>query len=686
MIRKNGLIGMLMVLSLVGSIILITQSNSVLAIEPTKLKIYIGPNRVPADNSIYECVFVQLQDSSSRPARAIEDTTISLSSSLTSVGTLDPTITIRSGETFAVAKFDSTFTPGSTTIAATASGFATVQATMITSAPVPYKLALYGFPSVLPADGLPYEALVVQLQDSSSNPAKAPLGGAAVTLFSSDEAIATATTSVLINEGQTQTLANVTGISPGGVTFTAMASGYISAQTMITTQMPMANPPESIKLYSAPLKIMADNTEHTQIVVQLLDRTGKITQQPSTSTSIQLSSSNVDIGNIEPNIDVPEGRVFATALFTTTYRAGTATITAAASGLQIDTHTITTIGPIPSKLVVYCNPSVLPADNKEYAAIQIQLQDASGKPALDPNGDVTISLFSSEPRVGTVPATLTIPYGKTFATALLKSTYLASSTSITAQSSGYTTGQATIKTYQIDQLSLNAAITADPTNVVSDEQTEITAYVTDPAQNPVEGATVKFDTGDEGELTKVQSLENGCYTTIFTAPTVKTQTSVTITATVSKIDCVTAMATAQIAVLPEQFSGTLQILIRETNSLEPVSNVTVFLIPQTADAASLTATTNNTGYAVFPNCVEGDYTINLDKQGYIPMNTTLNFKSTSGKANLLITQIGGNQSTSDQTIIWLIIVVAIIISVGVVLVIVLMQRRRQVPRLNIAHQ
>jgi hypothetical protein len=683
--RKNRLIAVLFVLSLTSLIITITQSNSAFAVDPVKLQIYIGPNKVPADNSIYDCVFVQLQDSGGRPVRALEDTTISLSSSLTSVGTVDPTITIQTGETFTVAKFDSTFTPGSTTIAATASGFSTVQATMITIAPVPNKLALYGFPSVVPADGSPYEALVVQLQDSSGNPAKAPLGGVVVTMFSSDEEIAIASTSVLINGGQTHTVANVTGISPGGATITAMASGYISAQTTITTQISMANVPERIRLYSAPQKIMADNAEHVQIVVQLFDGTGKITQQPSTSTEVQLSSSNVEIGNIETVIVVPEGRVFATAIFSTTYRAGTTTITAAASGLQTDTENVATIGPIPSKLVVYCNPSMLPADNKEYAGIQIQLQDSSGRPALDPNGDVTVSLFSSEPKVGTVPETITIPYGKTYATVLFKSTYLASSTSITAQSSGYTSGQAQMKTYQIDPLSLSASISADPINVVSGNRTEITVYVTDPAQNPVEGATVEFNSTKEGEFTKVQPLENGCYTTIFTAPTFQTQTDVTITATVSKTDCITTVATAQIKVLPEQFFGTFQIFIRDQNSLEPVGNVTVFLTSQTLGATNLTATTNSTGYVVFPNCFEGDYTISLDKQGYIPLETNWSFRSTDDPVNLYIMQIGGDQSTSDGTMIWIILIV-IIVSCTVGLLTFLMWRRRRIPSLNMPPQ
>ena len=192
MSRKGTLIRVFLIVTIASSIMLVTQSNFAFATEPAKLKIYVGPTSVPADNNIYKCVFVQLQDSSSKPARALQDTIISLSSSQTSVGTTPATITIAKGETFAVADFQSSFTPGATTIAATASGYATVQTSLRTEAPVPYKLALYGFPSILPADALPYDALVVQLQDSSGNPAKAPLGGITVTLSSSNSTISAA--------------------------------------------------------------------------------------------------------------------------------------------------------------------------------------------------------------------------------------------------------------------------------------------------------------------------------------------------------------------------------------------------------------------------------------------------------------------------------------------------------------
>ncbi len=141
---------------------------------PTQLKIYMGPPSVPAENSEYDSIFfVQLADSQGNPARATSDTVISVSSSRTDIGTVEPTITIPAGATYASGKFHSTFTPGATTITATSSGYATVQATLNTIGPIPSTLAVYAFPPTLPSDGNIYPAIVVQLQDAGGAPARA---------------------------------------------------------------------------------------------------------------------------------------------------------------------------------------------------------------------------------------------------------------------------------------------------------------------------------------------------------------------------------------------------------------------------------------------------------------------------------------------------------------------------------
>jgi len=666
MSRKRTIIGAFLIFALTSSIIFVNQSNFAFAAEPSKLKIYVGPTSVVADNNVYECVFVQLQDSSSRPARALQDTVISLSSSLTSVGQIDHNVTIPAGSTYAVAKFQATFTPGTTTIAATASDYATVQANVITVGPVPSKIAIYGFPPVLPADGLPYDAIVVQLQDSSSNPAKAPLEGIVVTLSSSNSTIASVPASVTISAGQTYAVSSLISTVPGSAVITAMTSGYTSTTTTITCQTPLTTPPKSLRLYVAPPKTLADYTINSQVAVELLDITGKITQQPETPTTIQLTSASELVGTVQSVVQVPTGKVYTTATFSSTYKPGSTVITAAATDLNPDTETVTTIGLNPSKLVAYCNPSALPADNDMYNAIQVQLQDSSGKPALDPNGDVTVLLFSSEPTVGIVPTTLTIPYGKTYATVSLTSTYAAGTTTITAQTSGYTLGTAQMKTYLIDLYPLTVTLTADPMTVVRGKQTNITAYVTDPGENPTPGATVTFASSNGGNFTVVKTVVTGYYTTSFTAPAFDTPTNITITATASKTDYKTNNATTQITVtLP---TGTMQLCIKDDNG-QPLSGVNVSSVSQPSGMAKLVGITNSTGYVTFPNAVEGNYTINVNKEGYIPMTTTFDYKANSTARTLYL-----KSAAMDTTILWLIIVPVIVVPAA--LVVVYLYRRK----------
>src|SRR5674476_662620 len=87
---------------LTSAFLVLGQSiSSASTASPSKLSIYAGPPSLLADNSTYNCVFVQLQDSSGLPARALQDTTISLSSSVIIVGKIDSSIIIPKGTTYA---------------------------------------------------------------------------------------------------------------------------------------------------------------------------------------------------------------------------------------------------------------------------------------------------------------------------------------------------------------------------------------------------------------------------------------------------------------------------------------------------------------------------------------------------------------------------------------------------------
>jgi hypothetical protein len=428
---------------------------------PTKLCLFTESPSVLADNSTYQCIFVQLQDSNGKIARSQQDITIGLSSSLTIVGTVDSSIIIPKGETFASANFTSTFYPGTTTISASATAFVTVLSTITTVGPVPSKIGVYGFPSNLPSDGNSYPSIMVQLQDSTGAPARAPQGGVQIALLSSDTSVGSVTPSVTILEGQTYAVASFststkaqTNAKIENATVTAMSQGYSSNQVTITTT-PVALNPTKIKIFTGPSKILADQNSYRQIAVQLQNASG-FAAKGSEDTIVNIASSDSSVGQID-SLEILSGQNFAIATLTTTYKAGTVNITAAANNFPLTYQTISTSGFIASKLAIYCLPPSLPSDGNAYQTIQVQLQDNLGRPAKSTGAEANIKLFSSQPVVAVASSMLTIPIGKSIVLGSLTLTYTPGNTSITAQASGYTTGQTTLSTYLIDSYTLSAS-------------------------------------------------------------------------------------------------------------------------------------------------------------------------------------------------------------------------------------
>ena len=646
MSRKTTLVRILLIFTLLSSIILINQNSFAAAMEPTKLKIYIGPTSVPADNNIYECIFVQLQDSNSRPARALQDTTISLSSSLPSVGTVDSTLVINKDSTFGVANFHTTFTPGTTTITAAATSYATVSTTLRTVGPIPTALAVYAFPPTIPADGNAYPALFVQIQDSSGNPARAPLGGLEVSLSCSNVTVGTVQSSLTIPGGASYAVANfqtnpLAAFNPaysGTAEVIAIKEDYTSKLTTIRTK-PVASNPTILKVYVGSTKVMADNIAYQNLIaVQLQDSSGAISRI-SSDTIVNIASSDPLVGTVPSIIIIPAAQNYGFANFASTYRPGTTTITAGAQNFESATASLSTIGSLPTKLTVYCTPSALPANGGTYNAIQVQLQDASGNPAIDPNGAVTVSLFSSEPTVGTVPTTLTIPYGTTYAIASFASTYREGSTSITAQASGYTTGLTPMNTHMIDQASFGVTVTPTTSILDSGAQTNVLAYVTYPDAAPAPGVTVAFASDAAGTFATVRDLGNGYYNTTFTAPKLSNQTYANITATVSKTNYATSRGTTQITILP---LPTLELSVTVTPntiiSAKQANVLTQVTYPggNPVTGATVTLTSSNGGtFTTVTELGNGLYNSTFNAPTFLTQ-TAVNITATASKTNFAL--------------------------------------------------
>jgi hypothetical protein len=647
--------------------------------EPAKLKIYVGPTKVLADNKAYEIIFVQLVDSKDKPARASESITIYLSSSQTHIGSVDPTIIVPKGATYAAATFYSTYTPGTTTITATAPGFATVQASITTVGPVPSKLAVYCLPPVLPADGRAYEAVIVQLQDSAGTPAKAPIGDVNVTLSSSNVTVGTVTPYITIKAGSTFAAALFITNNTGSATITAMASGYASGQATIKTEQATTEPVK-LKVYVGPLKVPAEGITYDVIAVQLQDLKGRIAVAPE-NLVVDLSSSDTAIGTVNPTIAISQGETYSTAKLHSTYRSGTTVVTAAAPDYESSQASITTVGPVPTKLAVFCVPSNLPSDGKSYEAVVVQLQDSSGTPAKDPVGDVTINLFSSKPEIGDVDSEIRILYGETHSAAKFHSTFTAGSTTITAQAPGYTAAQATMTTSLIDQYTLRVSATANPDPVNSGEQTTIRIYVTYDGLSPAPGATVKLASDKGGNFSSVTDERNGYYMCIFTAPKVTKQTLCTISINASKTGYTSGNGSLQVTISPSIRTGDLEVYVKDSEG-NPVEGVNVISTSQPSGINPLTGTTNAQGYVVFKNIPEGDYILQISKDGYETKTESITITANQTTTYTTeISKVAGGPATDFASSLWIIgIIIAVVIGV-VAVIFIIRERSKTTPTL-----
>ncbi len=646
------------------------QRATVLGLSPpSKLKVYVAPSKVLADRRTYESILVQLQDSTSKPARAPEDTVISLSSSRTDIGSVDPMITIRANQTGASAQFFSTYTPGSTVITAAASGYDSGQASMTTVGPIPSKLAVYCFPPTLPNDRGAYKSVVVQLQDSDGKPALAPIGDVNVTLSSSNTVVGAVTNSTIIESGNTYAMASFyTTNMTGSTTVTAISSGYISGQAVMkTTSMGEAS---KLKVYFGPPKITAAGFTHQLICVELQDSSGKVARAPEDVT-VDLSSSDVSVGEVDPTVTIDYDKTHGLARFYSTYKSGTTEITAAASGYDSGQASMITVGPIPSKLVVYPLPPAAPADGDEYS-IAVQLQDQRGVPARDPIGSVIVTLSSSNTEIGNVNSATTIDFSHTYSKTEFYSSYTPGSVTITAMAAGYTSGQASIKTHLIDP-PLTVSVTAHPNYTTSEEQTTIRVYVADDSltpRAPVPGATVELTSNKGGNFSHVTDERNGYYAAVFTAPTVEVQTFVTITATAKKSGYAGAEGEAEVTVYPIGVGGDILILVQDLDG-NPVSDATVTSISQPTGQLPLTGTTNITGHVAFHNVKAGDYEFRVNRTGYDTKTQYINVDDgqiTTSTVSLS-TPVPG---FFDSILLWVLLPMVLVI----IIVLFLMLRRR----------
>jgi len=439
------------------------------SLDPTKLALYAAPPSAVPDPKIVGTLYIQLLNSRNLPATSEEPILVSLSSSKPQFGTVPSYATIPAGQSGVTVDFKANYEIGITRIAASAPGLSPAQLDLKADGPLATKLVVEFGPSKIPAVSAFQATMSVQLRDDNDNPVKATQD-VEVTLKSSDRTVAVvepildikagesyATAAVKAVGGMACTLPNWNEENTGCAVITASASGFESGIGTLRV-VPQGDEvgPYAIYLYSVPSILPPDNSEHSAIIMQVMDITDDKHPLPFHTPSfyfkyIELSTSDSKIGSI---LTPYESRIgYAEAKFKTTYVQGTTTITASSTGLitaddknfspgQID---LEVRGSAPAGILLTQIPTIIQANSQQSDPLSVSLVDSAGKPVIAPE-EVVVYLSSSNPSIATLPSYVVIPAGSSYVIQRVSVTDRMGETTISASTSTLASGNLLFKT------------------------------------------------------------------------------------------------------------------------------------------------------------------------------------------------------------------------------------------------
>ena len=470
--RTLGIGFLLLGLIVVGALpISPTRAAATQTLVPTGLSLSTIPPELPADNNTYPAVVVTVIDIAGAPTVAESDIYVSLTSSEEYVGTINSSVTIPAGQTYAIANFTTTHTAGVTQVTATATGFAAASTgvTTVVAVGYPTHLVITAVPNTVTASEASTGHLFLELEDDVGLPAKA-IADIPVSLYSSNTNVVnvTSATTVMKQGGYFEEINYTSGFVPGSAIVTASATGFASGLTTISV---LGSPPLALKLQAQPDVMVACSSNVTscqgRLVVALTDLSGNPTLA-TRNIQVQIRSSDLAVVNASETTTIGEGNISAIATFTVvaTSQANPpapdqVTITASSPGLESSSAIIEIFNPIiisPSictagsqslcQLAIFAGPNPVLADHRSYSSVVVSLQDPQGSPAVNDTGPTEVTLTSSVTGVGNFTSiTFDIPEGQNWAAITFTSTYQVGITTLTASAQNILPTQTSLATY-----------------------------------------------------------------------------------------------------------------------------------------------------------------------------------------------------------------------------------------------
>jgi hypothetical protein len=216
---------------------------------PVKLALRVvaggTPGTLPSDGQTYKLLEVGLQTLSGTPAVSSSDTVVQLTSNDPNVASVIDLVTIPAGSISTLTYITTSALAGVANVTATAVGLIPATIPLQTVIPAPSKLQTYiAPPSSAFSDIGNYPILVVQLQDSNGNPARARQD-TNVVITSSNSTILTSFVTLTIPKGEDYVSTYLHTMGVGKSVLTATSQDLASSQS----QLESVASPLAVKLF-----------------------------------------------------------------------------------------------------------------------------------------------------------------------------------------------------------------------------------------------------------------------------------------------------------------------------------------------------------------------------------------------------------------------------------------------------
>jgi len=528
---RSRLMAILILLPLLTSLI---PATTVAALD-NRINVSLGPSNLIADGETHECVFVQITNAKGEPIPAPENVVVTLTSSRLGVGSVQGTVTIKEGSSFTNGTFTTTKYPGTTLITATAPGYMTGGAEMMTyAAATDSHLRVYPLPSIAPAVNGTKGKVAIEILNENDSPYASP-EDVAITL-ATNSTILTMDKNAIISAGSYYVLVEYT-ISGNftipkdsnmttydqNVTLSAIAQGFKPGEASVQVKTP-GNETSTLLLELGPSTLLPKDYLPDSAVVTILDKDSHPVCINGTLLVSLSSSADKTVSKVEKSVTIENTTSFA-YVDLSSLGTGTSLIAASAQGATLGSAEVTVVGSTPSALVVYTTPHNILTGDPSTPTATILVVDQNGVP-ITVEDDVNVFLSSSNPDVGTLAQFVIIHAGNYYAQVAIEPEAEAGSISIAASAKNFEPSENTLKT---TSLMMNATLTATRPTAVND--TIIITIVADRFGEPVQGVTVKLSVlGGAIETFNETTNSEG----VSTAAIKQTSTTMKITAHLSK--------------------------------------------------------------------------------------------------------------------------------------------------------